>query len=131
MRDQFREAAMRVLAELDWLPDDDTTPLEAALAYYAHGFGPIPTYAPSARGCGCRLGAACQAAGKHPVVRGWQRSHANERTIKARWTAWPRANVGLVTGGPGRLVVLDIDGDEGRQSLSILEQQHGPLTPTL
>jgi hypothetical protein len=64
-------------------------------------------------------------------VRGWQRSHANERTIQARWSAWPEANVGLVTGGPGRLIVLDVDGDEGRLSLTRLERQHEPLPETL
>ncbi len=34
---------------LDWLPRDETPPREAALAYRAHGFRPIPIYAPSAR----------------------------------------------------------------------------------
>ncbi len=116
---------------LDWLPGDDATPLEAALAYREHGFRPIPIYAPSARGCTCRLGAACQAAGKHPIVRGWQRTHANERTIQARWTAWPAANVGLVTGGPARLVVLDIDGVEGQRSLRALAEVQNALPETL
>jgi len=64
-------------------------------------------------------------------VRGWQRSHANERTIQALWTAWPSANVGLVTGEPARLVVLDIDGVEGRRSLRALEEMHGALPETL
>jgi len=94
---------------MDWLPDDTTAPLAAALAYRAHGFRPIPIFAPAGRACSCRMGRSCQAAGKHPVLRGWQRSRANERTIHARWSAWPRANVGLVTGGPARLIVLDVD----------------------
>jgi hypothetical protein len=116
---------------MDWLPDETTTPLAAALSYRAHGFRPIPICAPSGRGCSCRMGRSCQAAGKHPVVRGWQRSQANERTIRARWSAWPRTNVGLATGGPGRLVVLDVDGDEGRQSLHALQESHEPLPETL
>jgi len=116
---------------MDWLPHETTGPLEAALAYRAHGSRPIPIYAPVGRGCSCRMDRYCQAAGKHPIVRGWQRSHANERTIQARWSAWPRANVGLVTGGPARLVVLDIDGDEGRQSLYALEEAHQRLPVTL
>jgi len=117
--------------KMNWLPDETTTPLEAALAYRAHGLRPIPIYAPAGRVCSCRMGRSCQAAGKHPMVRGWQRSHANERTIQARFTAWPRANVGLATGGPGRLVVLDVDGDEGRQSLQGLEDAHERLPETL
>src|SRR5262249_47070706 len=69
--------------------------------------------------------------GKHPIVRGWQRSRANERTIQARWSAWPGANVGLVPGGAACLVVLDIDGDDGRNSLRALEGSHEPLPETL
>jgi len=68
---------------------------------------------------------------KHPIVRGWQRSHANERTITARLSAWPRANVGLVTGGPAHVVVLDIDGEDGRRSLHALEKAHERLPLTL
>src|SRR5262249_30378357 len=83
------------------------------------------------KGCSCRLGAACSAAGKHPIVRGWQRSHANERTIQARWSAWPSANVGLVTGGTARIVVLDIDGAEGQESLRVLQVSHAELQDTL
>ena len=44
---------------------------------------------------------------------------------------WPSANVGLVTGGPARLVVLDVDGAEGRESLRALEERHGALPDTL
>src|SRR5262249_44405579 len=121
----------REIETMDWLPDETTTPLEAALAYRAHGFRPIPIYAPAGRGCSCRMGSRCQAAGKHPMIRGWQRSHPDERTVKARWSAWPRASVGLVTGGSARLVVLDVDGDEGRNSLHALEEAYERLPQTL
>jgi hypothetical protein len=50
---------MTPLAELDWLPTEDTTPLNAGLAYQAHGFRPIPIYAPTPRGCSCRMGRSC------------------------------------------------------------------------
>jgi hypothetical protein len=116
---------------LDWLPGETATPLEAALAYRAHGFRPIPIYAPSAKGCTCWLRAGCSAAGKHPIVRGWQRSNATERTIRARWAAWTTANVGLVTGGQARLLVLDIDGIDGRRSLDALQDAHAALPVTL
>jgi len=35
------------------------------------------------------------------------------------WSQWPNANIGIVTGSINRLLVLDIDGEEGRQSLKI------------
>src|SRR5262249_4251334 len=38
---------------------------------------------------------------------------------------------GLVTGGPGRLVVLGVAGDEGRSSLQALERTREPLPLTL
>jgi hypothetical protein len=68
--------------------------------------------------------------GKKPLCP-WKRYQSTRATLQElrTWfeTRWPEANVGVVTGAVSRVVVLDVDGDEGRESL---RQQGGvPLTP--
>jgi hypothetical protein len=58
----------------------------------------------------------------------------DEATIRAWWTRWPEANVGMATGRG--IVVLDEDnrpdkGKMGSDSVAELEQQHGKLSPTV
>jgi hypothetical protein len=50
----------------------------------------------------------------------------------AEWaTKWPDANLGIACGAPsGGLFVLDIDGEEGQDSLKKFESAHGPLPKT-
>lgn len=53
--------------------------------------------------------------------------------INTWWEKYPNAGVGIAV-GPSKLVVLDVDvgpGKAGRQSLSDLESEHGPLPETL
>jgi hypothetical protein len=52
-----------------------------------------------------------------PVIVGW-------------WRRWPAANVALRTGQCSGLVVLDVDGPEGADSLHELEKAHGALPKT-
>jgi hypothetical protein len=56
---------------------------------------------------------------------------ATEDTDKVRewWTRFPSANVAIATGRG--LLVVDIDGEQGRASLELLEQRHAPLPRTL
>jgi hypothetical protein len=85
----------------------------AALRYAARGWAVFPL----------------QPAGKQPRTRhGLHDATSDPRRIRAWWAACPTANIGLAT---GRLVVLDVDGEEGRASLDALEGDHGPLPATL
>ena len=52
-------------------------------------------------------------------------------TIQGWWSQIPRANIGIATGEPSGLWVLDIDGEEGEDSLKALEATHGDLPPTM
>lgn len=52
-------------------------------------------------------------------------------SIKTSWTKTPNANIGLATGAPSGVFVLDVDGPEGEKSLRDLEAEHGPLPETL
>lgn len=69
---------------------------------------------------------------KGPELPNWQnRATRDESQIRAWWTAAPNGNVGLVMGGPERLIAIDVDGDAGKASLDALEAEHGPLPETL
>jgi hypothetical protein len=115
-------------------PDDtDRTMAQEALLLAARGFRIIPIHTPTATGCSCERGDACGGSrGKHPRLNAWQKDATTEaRTIRAWWRSWPDANIGLVMGGPERLVAVDIDGPEGRTTLARLEAEHGELPATL
>jgi hypothetical protein len=43
------------------------------------------------------------------------------------WTRWPSANVGIRTGAASGLLVLDVDGEPGIESLRTLRREHGPV----
>lgn len=47
--------------------------------------------------------------------------------IELLWTKHPHANVGIATGKPSGLWVLDVDGDEGIATMASLVKQHGEL----
>lgn len=49
-------------------------------------------------------------------------------TVKRWWKKWPEANIGLATGQG--LLVLDADGEQGIESLRLLEQDLGRLPVT-
>ncbi len=82
--------------------------LEAALVYQARGWNVIPL----------------QVKDKRPALTSWleyQTTPASEAQIREWWQLMPDANVGLVTGQVSGLIVLDVDGDDGRQSLGKFE----------
>jgi hypothetical protein len=103
-----------------------------------HGIGVAPdcTCLPevpcSHRSCTCIDGAACAHPGKHPRIADWWRSAAYKpSTIRRWWTAWPDANVGVLTGRRSGLVVLDIDPrNGGDDALAELERCLERLPPT-
>lgn len=72
-------------------------------------------------------------AGKHPTALAWQ-SHGLSQwaEIEAAWRAFPVGNIGVVTGRPSGVWVLDVDpGNGGDDSLAALEAAHGELPRTL
>lgn len=69
-------------------------------------------------------------AGKHPVYGGWQRSPV--MSVADAYATWeqdgPDWNIGILTGEPSGIFVLDIDPKSGgRESLRELESRHGEL----
>lgn len=74
--------------------------------------------------------------GKTPLTaRGFKDASRDPATIRAWWTRWPDANIGLPTGEDSGVVVVDIDckdGKVGEASFSALTAEHGepPQTAT-
>ena len=104
-------------------------PGAAALRYAGWGWKVLPLHSSLPGGCSCG-DPACSSPGKHPCTRHGvhEASHRYEQ-IERWWTRWPQANVGILT---GRLVVLDLDGKTGHDTLTALQARAGcplPATP--
>ncbi len=82
------------------------------------------------RGDHCTCGRpTCEHPGKHPRLKGWPAQATTDAGIIRRWWSWwPTANLGIATGSG--LLVLDVDGNEGAETLATLERQHGDLPDT-
>lgn len=78
------------------------TLLDSALAYAAHGWAVFP----------------CRPRGKMPITaHGVKDATTDPDKIEAWWTDTPDANIGIATGAPSGIWVVDIDGEAGLQSL--------------
>lgn len=111
----------------------ETEQLLAALKYGERGWPVFPIHTPLDDGtCSCNR-VDCSSIGKHPqTLNGFKDATTDETQIRKWWTWWPNANIGIATGEPSGLVVLDVDPRHGgSKSYAELEQEHGPLPKTL
>lgn len=92
---------------------DEAPLLAAALAYAARGWYVFPLHTPDRNGrCDCR-DEACASPGKHPwTPNGLKAATTHEGQIRAWWSKWPHANIGIAC-GPSGLTVLDVDPRHG------------------
>jgi hypothetical protein len=106
--------------------------LAAALHYAQQGWPVLPLHSATHGICSCRKGKLCSHPGKHPrTPHGVKDASSDPNTLRAWWKKYPEANIGLAMGKASDLMVLDVDGEEGRASLLALEKQHGLLPETL
>jgi putative DNA primase/helicase len=92
----------------------------------------LPLYPVEEGTCACARGEDCPHPGKHPrTLHGVKDATTDRKQIKDWWEKWPKANVGIATGSPSGIFVLDVDGKVGKASLKKLEAKHGPLPRTV
>jgi RecA-family ATPase len=106
---------------------------DAALEYAERGWLVMPLHTPTASGCSCGR-RDCGSQGKHPrTAHGLKDASCDPATIREWWNRWPDANIGIVTGTESGILVLDVDGNLGDQSLTDLTQRgaHLPETYTI
>lgn len=106
-------------------------PLDGAILLGGYGIRTFPTHGIREDG-GCTCGSSdCTSQGKHPIGRGWQNSATSDpEELRQLWTRYPYANLGVACGEASGVIVLDVDGPDGQQSLAILESEHGPIPMT-
>ncbi|MFY9530826.1 MAG: bifunctional DNA primase/polymerase [Candidatus Acidiferrales bacterium] len=107
-----------------------TTMVDAAREYARRGWPVFPVHGIRDKKCACGK-ASCDDAGKHPrTAHGLLDASRDEKPIRAWWTQWPDANIGLRTGND--VLVVDVDPrHEGDNTLAALEQNHGAFPVTL
>src|SRR5258708_384775 len=108
-------------------------PLEAALSYARLGIAVFPVHTIRDGGCTCGGTKNCKP-GKHPIeacaLGGVRDATTDIDAITKWWARVPNANIGIATGKGSSLVVLDVDGPAGEETLAELERKHGSLPPT-
>ena len=106
-----------------------TSPID----YVARGWQIFPCHSIERGRCTCKLGAACENSGKHPLTQHGFYDASTDTNLINGWRArWPNANWALRTGATTGLAVIDIDPrNGGYQTIQALEQQRGPLPDTL
>lgn len=96
--------------------------LNEILRYVAEGWPVLPLCSPKEGGvCSHHVGARqCVSPGKTPLIKNWKENASlEEEKIRKWWTQWPSANVGILAGSRSRLLVVDVDGPEGEDALSV------------
>jgi putative DNA primase/helicase len=96
-------------------------------------YEPGPFSQESGLGCSCTKRTACGSPGKHPVRLNWQdEATTDPAAINKWWGGGGPFNIGIVTGTPSGIVVLDVDpGNGGAEALTELENRYGELPSTI
>ncbi|GEM_PF-1590723 len=104
--------------------------LESAIVYAATGWRIVPCHSVKNGKCTCRK-QNCSKPGKHPRLKQWPNvATFDVETIRAWWTQWPDANVGVATGERSGIIVFDFDGKDGELSLKELVERDSSILET-
>jgi hypothetical protein len=107
------------------------TTLQVALDYAKRDWLVVPLHNPKQGVCSCRK-KNCSSPGKHPrTEHGLKDGTKDAKQIEAWWEKWPDASLGILTGQESGLLVLDVDGEDGKTALLALTAEHGGLPKTL
>jgi hypothetical protein len=104
--------------------------LLGALALLNQGAAVIPLWWPEGERCACG-DPVCKSAGKHPIGKlvphGAKDASKDSATVKRWWAAYPKANIGLVTGRLSGIVVVDVDGPKGQAKHAVLLAENAQI----
>lgn len=110
----------------------DVSLMDAALGYARIGLSVIPVHSIKNGKCTCGS-AKCGKPGKHPrgSWKQYETKPMTEEEIRSIWSRHPETNIGIVTGALSGVSVLDIDGEEGLNSLreAGIDLEDMPETP--
>jgi hypothetical protein len=112
-------------------PDSGT--LSEWVDFYLEQSWPLfPVHAVESGQCACWLGSRCRNAGKHPITKNGFKAATTDRHVIVQWLdEWIGPNLGIPTGGPAQLVVIDVDPlHGGDRTLAELESRFGKLPRT-
>jgi hypothetical protein len=73
----------------------------------------------------------CVERGKEPAVNDNLKRATTDQNVITGWWSSRSLNIAIATGASSGIWVLDVDGDEGEQTLRDLEAEHGSLPPTV
>jgi hypothetical protein len=68
---------------------------------------------------------------KEPLIKEWPKRATTDIDVVRGWWRSGHYNLAIATGEGSGIWVLDVDGDEGRETLATLEEQHGQLPSTI
>jgi len=95
------------------------------------GWAVIPLHSVKTGKCTCG-NPRCSSPGKHPLTKnGVKEATTDIATIRDWWRWWPSANIGIATGKVSGFFVLDIDGQDGEETLATWQLEHGRIPDTL
>jgi len=103
--------------------------LKDALRLAQQGMKVIPLYTVEDGVCDCGKMPCPNKPGKHPRITGWQkRASSSLNDVLRWWKEWPAANIGVVCGASGA-VVVDVDPRSGGiESMDALVAEHPQYT---
>ena len=111
-------------------PSQLKTALDHALYYAEQGWAVFPVHYPIDGKCSCG-NPDCGSPAKHPMTEhGYKDGTTDLEKIKQWWTKWPNANVAIMTGAISKIIVLDIDGEEGKESVKDFKTPETPVATT-
>ena len=97
---------------IDSVPENPR--LDAALGYAERGWAVLPLEWIDNGKCSCAKNPCSGKPGKHPRSGiGAKSATTDPVKIRAWWSKWPRANIGIATGSTSGLLMLGPDGRKG------------------
>jgi Bifunctional DNA primase/polymerase, N-terminal len=104
------------------------TMLDAALTFCRGRIEGLPTHTIRNGACTCGGAKDCSP-GKHPIgvlaPRGVLNATGDPTVVRRWWQQVPDANVAIATGRNSNLVVVDVDGPIGEETLAKIERKYG------